>query len=394
MKSIQVIDPTAPSTAKTRIVLYLVILAIGGFLVWSYYAPLNSVVRGTGRIEPREATQSIQNLEGGIVKAIHVSEGDLVTAGQLLAEMDDTAYRSAYDELLGREALLEMQILRLQAEEQLEQLDALEIPQDLARRAPDAAATEVALFAARKQQFVETMEVLQKIKLSREAERAVLQPLAARGAIPEADLIKAEQLVLEMERQITEFRTGFSASRTQLLSEQQSELAQIRQQLRVRAAQVERATLRAPMAGVVNRVVVRTAGGVVPPGGPIMEIIPLDDRPIVAGQILPSDIGPVFLGMSASVKLTAFDYRDYGTLSGSVIHISADTVIDQEMRDPQPFYEIIVELDGQTLNGPEGAVSIRPGMQASVELDAGQNTVFHYLFNPLLRASEAFTEPN
>ncbi len=140
--------------------------------------------------------------------------------------------------------------------------------------------------------------------------------------------------------------------------------------------------------------VVQTAGGVVAPGAPILEIIPLDERPIVAGRILPRDIGPVYVGMRANVKLTAFDYRDYGSITGAVTHISADTIIDPDVRDAEPYYEILVELTTQSLTGPAGEVSLRPGMQAEVELDAGQRTVFQYLFHPLLRVSEAFSEPD
>ncbi|HKL45280.1 MAG TPA: HlyD family efflux transporter periplasmic adaptor subunit [Roseovarius sp.] len=394
MKALGVIDNTAPSVAQSRNVVYLVIGVILAFLLWSYYAPLNAVVRGTGRVEPREATQSIQNLEGGIVQSILVREGDMVNKGQLLAQMDDTAFRSAYDELLGREALLEMQILRLQAEANPEQSGSLIIPGVLAERAPQAAQTEQSLFVARMDQYRETLDVLSRIKASRDAELLLLKPLVERGAIPETDLIRVQQSVLTVAQQITEHRTGVEAARMQALSEQQAELAQVRQQLRVRAAQVQRAELRAPMEGIVNRVVVRTAGGVIAPGGPILEIIPLDDAPVVAGRIKPQDIGPVFVGMRASVKLTAFDYRDYGSLAGAVIHVSADTVTDPEKNDPEPYYEIVVELDSQTLTGPKGEVFIRPGMQATVELDAGQNTVFTYLFNPILRASEAFSEPD
>jgi len=98
--------------------------------------------------------------------------------------------------------------------------------------------------------------------------------------------------------------------------------------------------------------------------------------------------------MPANIKLTAFDYRDYGSLSERVTHLSADTVVEEGQAEPKPFYEIIVALDGHSLRGPDGEATIRPGMQADVELDAGQRTVFQYLFHPLLRAQEAFSEPD
>jgi adhesin transport system membrane fusion protein len=133
---------------------------------------------------------------------------------------------------------------------------------------------------------------------------------------------------------------------------------------------------------------------VVAPGGPILEILPLEDALVVAGRIAPRDIGPVFVGMGANVKLTAYDYRDYGSIRGEVVHVSADTVTDPEVNPPEPYFEITVALQSQSLIGPEGEVFVRPGMQAEIELDAGQRTVFHYLFNPLLRAREAFSEPD
>jgi membrane fusion protein, adhesin transport system len=388
----ELFDPYA-TVRRSRSMLYLVIGVLATFLVWSYFAQLNAVVRGMGRVEPQTATQTIQNLEGGIVTEILVNEGDLVAADQLIARMDGTAYLSAFEELRGREALLEMQILRLMAEADPQTAPALVIPDDLIARAPDAARTETALFAARITQFRQTEQVLSEIRDARLAELTLIQPMAARGAVSESDLIVARQAVLEVERQLTEQRTGFHANRMQSLSDLQSELAQIRQQLKVRVAQVERTSLRAPVAGVVNRVVVQTAGGIVAPGDPIVEIIPLDDALIVAGRIAPQDIGPVFVGMGANVKLTAFDYRDYGSLSGIVTHVSADTVTDPAMRDPEPFYEISVALDRQSLTGPKGEVFLRPGMLANVELDAGQRSVFNYLFTPLLRAQEAFSEP-
>lgn len=381
-------------TGRSRSVIYLVILTLILFLGWSYFASVNAVVRGSGRVEPRTATQTIQNLEGGIVERIFVREGENVREGQLLAEMDDTAFRSGFDELSGRAALLEMQIFRLLAEADPHSDQDLVYPEDLRARAPEAARTEQALFSARVAQFQQSIGILRDIHAARQAEYLLLQPMVERGAISESDVIRARQAVLEIEQQIIELETGFESGRVQLLSELQSELAQLRQQLRIRAAQVERTQLRAPMDGVVNRVVVQTAGGVVAPGGPIMEILPLDETPVVSGRIQPRDIGPVFVGMAANIKLSAYDYRDYGSIAGEVIHVSADTIEDRGTPQPEPYFEITVALASQSLTGPDGVVFIRPGMLAEIELDAGNRTVFNYLFNPLLRATEAFSEPN
>lgn len=382
------------STGRSRSVIYLVIFTITLFLIWSYFASVNAVVRGAGRLEPRTATQTIQNLEGGIVERIFVREGDIVTQGQLLAEMDDTAFRSGFDELSGREALLEMQILRLLAEVDPGSDQVFVLPGELRDRAPDAAQTEEALFAARIMQFQQSIRILEEIRSARDAEFLLLQPMVERGAVSDSELIRARQAVLEIDQQITAMVTGFESDRVQQLSELQSELAQVRQQLRIRAAQVDRSELRAPVEGIVNRVVVQTEGGVVAPGGPIMEILPLDESLVVSGRILPRDIGPVFVGMPANVKLSAYDYRDYGSISGEVIHISADTINDPEARDADPYFEISVALASQSLTGPDGVVFVRPGMLADIELDAGSRTIFSYLFNPLLRASEAFSEPD
>ena len=384
-------DATEP---RSRVVIYLVVAVIALFIGWSYFAAVNAVVRGSGRIEPRTATQTIQNLEGGIVEQIFVREGDFVVQGQLLAKMDDTTFQSGFDELSGQAALLEMQILRLTAEADPMLDQDLTFPDALRDRAPDAARTEQDLFLARVTQYRLSLEVLQEILAARQAEFSLLQPMVERGAVSESDLIRARQAVLEIEQQIIELQTSFESGRVQLLSDRQAELAQVRQQLRIRGAQVARSELRAPMNGVVNRVVVQTAGGVVSPGGPILEILPLDDAPVVVGRILPRDIGPVFVGMPANIKLTAYDYRDYGSIRGEVIHVSADTVTDPNVAQPEPYFEITVALQAQSLTGPDGEVFVRPGMLADIELDAGRRTIFAYLFNPLLRATEAFSEPD
>jgi adhesin transport system membrane fusion protein len=96
--------------------------------------------------------------------------------------------------------------------------------------------------------------------------------------------------------------------------------------------------------------------------------------------------------MGAAIKLTAFDFAIYGNLQGRVVHVSADTVVDETRRDLPTYYEVFIELSQTSLEGPEGTVEIRPGMIAVVELDAGSRTVLQYLLKLLFRSSEALRE--
>ncbi len=216
---------TTPAQERPRTVLYVVILVVLTFLLWSYFAPLNAVVRGMGRVEPRDATQTIQNLEGGIVREILVREGDEVRAGQILARMEETAYRSAFAELSGRADLLEMQIARLLAEGDRTR-DQFEVAPDLAARSPEAAAIEATLFAARRAQYLDTAQDLDDIRAERQAELDVLAPMSARGAIPETDVIRARQALLAVDQQITEHHTGFGGCKPR---PERQNLAQLRQ---------------------------------------------------------------------------------------------------------------------------------------------------------------------
>ena len=169
-------------------------------------------------------------------------------------------------------------------------------------------------------------------------------------------------------------------------------VAQIKQQLQSRKGQLDRTRILSPVRGIVNRIYLNTIGGVVNPGEPILEILPYDENLQVEGRITPKDIGFIYVGMPATVKLTAFDFAIYGMLPGEVSHVSADTVTDETERDPQPYYEVTLSLSNQTLSGPDGDVQIRPGMQTTIELQSGTRTVLKYLLKPLFRATDAFSE--
>lgn len=373
-----------------RRVIYLIVAFLISFVIWAANAPLDEVVRGEGKVVPITKTQVVQNLEGGIVDSIFVVEGDIVEVGQTIAKMNSTQFQSAFQELDEQRLALMLRLARLGAERAV---DSEFIPDpDIALLAPENAISELELFAARRNDLVTTLATLEKAAKLRLRELDILRPMVRGNAVPEIDLVRVEQALVDAQGQVTAVKSEFEVGRSQEYSEALVNLRQVDQQIRMRQDQLVRTDVLSPVRGIVNKVSATTIGGVVGPGDPLIEILPLDEELRIEGRVDPRDIGFVYVGMPASIKLTAFDFSVYGVLQGSVVHVGADTVIDEQDRDAPPYYEVYVQVASSSLKGPDGPVEIRPGMQAQVELESGQKTVLEYLLKPLFKTTEAFSE--
>ena len=375
---------------KSRHRIWLIALIIAVFVVWSAFAPLDEIVRGIGKIVPTMKNQVIQNLEGGIVTELFVTEGDVVEAGQLVVKMDETRFQSAYQELQDQSWALTLRLARLRAEGDLSN-DFIP-DEELSRLAPEHAESEVQLFEARRSELQATMRDLQDAIDLKGQEVDILRPMAERSAVPQIDLIRAEQAAVDVRSRLSATQSEFETARSQEYSEVLGNLRRTAEQARSREDQLFRTDVRSPIRGIVNKVLATTIGGVAQPGDPLLEVISLEDNLRVEGRIDPRDIGFVYVGMPATIKLMAFDFSIYGTLEGQVIHVGADTVTDERQREPRPYYEVFIELEDTTLQGPSGQVEIRPGMQTQIELHSGQRTVLQYILKPLFKTTEALSE--
>jgi adhesin transport system membrane fusion protein len=381
---------TEGSARSGRRVIYLIVVALIAFGFWAANAPLEEIVRGEGRVVPTTNTQVVQNLEGGIVDAILVVEGDVVEQQQLIAKLNETQFLSAYQELQEQSFALRLRLARLAAEREA---TAEFIPDPtLAELAKEYTLSEVELFEARRVDRLSTLETLQNAADLKKREADILRPMVARNAVAEIDLVKVEQAVVDAVGKVTAAENEFETTRSQEYSETLVQLRQVEQQMRVREDQLKRTDVRSPVKGIVNKVLATTIGGVLSPGDPLVEILPMGEDLRIEGRIDPRDIGFVYVGMPASIKLTAFDFSVYGVLKGEVVHVGADTVVDEQARDAVPYYEVFVQVESTSLEGPEGLVEIRPGMLAQVELQSGEKTVLEYLLKPLFKTTEAFTE--
>lgn len=382
---------TASDKARTgRRIIWLVAVIVASFLVWAAYAPLDEFVRGSGKVVPVKKNQVLQNLEGGIVNEIYVTEGDTVEAGQLLVKLDETRFQSAFQELQDREWALSVRLARLKAEQDRSS-DFVPDP-ELLRLAGDHADSEIQLFRARRDELRSNVANLEEEVALKVREVEMLRSMAERSAVPEIDLIRAEQAAVDVQSRLAAIVTEFETSRTQEYSEVLTNLQQVEEQLRGKEDQLVRTNMISPIHGIVNKVSATTIGGVVKPGEPLLEILSSEEQLRVEGRIDPRDIGFVYSGMPAAIMLPAFDFSIYGTLSGEVVHVGADTVVDENDREQRPYYEVFIELQSTTLEGPTDAVEIRPGMQAEIALQSGQKTVLQYLLKPLFKTTEALSE--
>ena len=167
----------------------------------------------------------------------------------------------------------------------------------------------------------------------------------------------------------------------------------MRKALPALADRVERTYVRAPMKGVVNRVLVTTLGGVIKPGEPLVELVPSDDVLVVEAQVRPQDIGFVKMGQSANVKISAYDYSIFGSMVGQVTQISADAVSREERGQTLYYYIVRVETQTSVMNSLGKKLPIIPGMQAQVDIITGNKTVLNYLLKPIVGVKEnAFRE--
>lgn len=382
----------AQTTPGSRLVLWLILAVLAGGLLWAALAHVEEITQGEAKIISRSREQVIQSLEGGILAEMNVHEGDVVERGQPLMKIDPTRAESSYREALSKAVSLRAATARLRSE-------AYGVPLEfdaLTQEYPEVMAQETRAYEARRRALEESVASLNRSHALSVREISLAEPLAAKGLLSEVELLRMRRQANDILSQITERRNRYQSEANAELIKLEHDLAQTSENLVGRADVVERTTLTAPVRGTVKNVRANTIGGVIQPGEPIMEIIPLEDQLLVEGKIRPSDVAFLRPGLRATVKITAYDYAIYGGLTGQVEHISPDTLRDDKKaaagRPDDTYYRVLVLTDSSALSAGGKQLPIIPGMLATVEIKTGEKTILDYLLKPLMKAREAFRE--
>lgn len=416
------VDLRGPIGRGRRLVLY----GFGGFLAIAGFAPLDRAVVAPGFLAVESQRRVVQHLEGGIVAQVLVANGSRVGLGDTLIRLDGRQAQARRAQLAVRLLGLGAERARIEAElagtaelvagPALAGLDADAVAGALALQSEILATRRTehrhrrAALEARTAQADAELAALEAQRVGRDARLVLLRERAeavaglaegghasrvqsadAQSAL--ADGIAAREEVAariagaeERRAQIREeLATSDGAVRTALVERLQTldrDIAETHEGLVAAEDVLRRTDILAPAAGTVQGLAVHGPGGVVGPGERLMEIVPGEDALVVEAEIRPEDIESVVAGQSVDVRLAAFGHRSTLPVSGTLVEVSADRLVDA--RTGRSHYRAVVALAETT--GPEAA-PLRPGMPAEVMILQGRRTLLGYLLAPLRDAT-------
>ena len=410
--------------------LIVIVVVFFGFGTWAAVAPIASAAHAPGKIRVESNRQTVQHLEGGIVKTLPVRDGDYVEKGQVVMTLDDTQPNSQLEIVRGQYFVALAREARLIA--QRDQHDQVTYPQTLLDNADDQRVreamavqtqifdvrkssyeNEIALYAQQVEQLESQLEGLEAQKKASErlvrsyaSELNDLKGLEKKGYAERRQVREVAREVAENQGELGDFISRIASTRSeivaaklqslQLQKELQREVAaeldgvrermfQLVEQQQALEDTLARTVIRSPQSGKVVEMQVHTIGAVIREGEILMDIVPGNERLIIEAKVSPIDIDRVAIGQIAVINFSAFKMRETTRILGRLINLSADSIIDERDSQQQPYYLAIVEVTRDGLQQlADRDLTLVAGMPAEVFIKTGERTLFQYLLDPLV----------
>lgn len=377
-----------PKLGRSSLLVWMIFLLLAGFLVWAKYFSLDEVSTGGGKVIPSSREQVVQSLEGGIIYDLRVREGDIVERGQLLAELDRTKTQSSVQESASRLRAALARAARLEAEVNDR---TIKFPGEVINE-KELVKTETELYISRKTSLDQGLIGLQQgISLVRQ-QLNMTEPLVKQGAASGVEVLRLKTQLNDLNNKITDLKLQYYVRAREELNRTNEEVEALRSVMRGREDSLTRLKMYSPVRGIVKNIEVTTVGGVIPPNGKLLTLVPMNDDMLIEARISPRDVAFIHPGQPALVKITAYDYAIYGGLPGEVTMISPDSIQDDVKRDIY-YYRVYIRTKTNYLeNKQKQRFPIFPGMVATVDIKTGSRTVLDYLIKPLNKVNEALRE--
>jgi len=406
----------------THLFFLLLIVMCAAFVLWAYKGTLDIVSVADGEVIPSGRIKHIQHFEGGIISNIKVTEGEEVSAGQPLVELEQLRSGASFEEMQMQIDALTVDVLRYEA--QMLDKDKILFPPELEKRLPLLVKEANDLFKTQQKSQQSTLNKLQTIIQQREQRiisiQSQLNNKLERLPLLEEELALSEELLkdnlttrfkhIQIMRQTKEIQGKIDNDRSDLkearhalketqekrqemiytLKEESSEkLKEATQKLKEFSVRLkkfedsfERTVIRSPINGVVKKLYRVTTGGVVKPGDTLADIVPSEEKLIIEAHLDISDIGYIKKDQPVFLQLPSKDSRKFKKLDGKVINISPDTFTDPQGRT---FYTVRIESDKSYFESEDHEkYRLYPGMVLLAYIHIGQRTLLEYLVDPFV----------
>ena len=427
------IEETPPSPVK-RILIWVILAIVAATFAWSYFGTVEIVAEARGKVIPDGHVKVIQPMEEGIIKAIRVEEGQRVSEGQILIDLDPTIKRVDVE---SNEKALQMHYL--DRERLVKELEGKNPGEERLSRgmrdhksvSTDLITVQERLRSARESEYRSREESQRLVIAQREsaltAAKIVLVKLEKTFAIvgeqesslrslyqggyasrmewrdKEKELYAAQQDMEAQKKQVQSAKDSLEEARKGLESLKHerdksilADLVDRERNISSSEGEVTKARKRfeydrlvSPVSGTVHGLATYTIGGIVKPAQDVVSIVPDGTPLVVESMVQNKDIGFVKIGQETEVKLDTFPFQKYGTIVGKVIHLSPDAVEDEKLG---PIYKMRSSIEKTTLLVEGKEVPVTPGMSASVEVKTGKRRIIEFFLSPIIKyARESLT---
>ena len=443
--ALEILETPASPVGRAIGATIIVFFAIA--IVWAALGHVDIIATASGKVVPTGRTKTIQPLETGIVSAIHVRDGDKVTAGQVLIELDRTVTQAEHERVAQDLTLAGLDVARLSA--LCDSFERLTAPHDLVpptgASAADIARTRSTMLAQASEQRTKLASIEQQIAQKQAEAQSVSAAIAKIDAslplveetatvrrkameiqygnriayldaqtrlvdqqneriVQEHKLVELEAARQALEQQLGQTKSAFERQALTDLSDAQKKVDEFSQDLIKAERKFDEQVLRSPIDGTVQQLALHTVGGVVTAAQQLMVIVPADSRLEVEAMIYNRDIGFVSDGQPVEVKVDTFNFTRYGLLHGKVVVVSHDAIVrdkpnaksdsskaggalsdSSEPEGQELLYSARVALDETQMQIEDKMVDLAPGMAVTVEIKTGKRRLIEYLMSPLLR---------
>ncbi len=412
-------EATTPYLVRTSTL--VISLAFITFLVWTGFAKIKEVARTVGEIVPSGHVQVIQHLEGGLVDEILVQEDAIVEKGQVLLRIRGESIKADLSRLISRQNYIRERENRLKS--------FLDSDQSATQSTEDDEYSILSgmLVAQQHEKEILKEQIIQKneqILLLKQEKETILKNLVIaeqsfrtqkelyeERLVPQTNYLNALQEITArrgqlstMDIQITQAENSVKEFEWRLQSQNSKNRDDVLQQLGLvknemvendeliakLETQIKRLELRSPARGIVKGLEIHTIGAVIPPGQPLMEIVPIDEELLAEVKVSPADIGHVKKGDHVTVKVTTFDFSRYGSINGTISGLSATTFTSKQ---GAPYYKGLIKLEKHYVGNDPEVNKVLPGMIVNADVITGEKSLLAYLLKPIHRSlNSAFIE--